>query len=285
MSYNLANNRTILLGFVLAALAIAGMSFFIIQQYTAMVDIAAIRGMDALPVPLKPFNLKMAGRDVDSGTGVGQSTAASKTPPTNALKPAPQISSQPTAIEETLKTESVAITRPKARLEPVAGIQIIPEIPKRIVIPSIGLNAPIVPADVEFEKIWGKEFLQWYVPAKFAAGWHTTSAKLGEPGNTVINGHHNAYGEVFRHLVDLEVGEIVQVESDGHRFSYQITNRMIVPEKYEEIDVRVQNAQWLLPSVDERLTLISCWPYESNTHRLIIVAQPYYREEITPILE
>jgi sortase A len=56
---------------------------------------------------------------------------------------------------------------------------------------------------------------------------------------------------------------------------------MILPEKYEQLDVRMNNAQWILPSVDERLTLISCWPYESNTHRLIIVARPIAREEIT----
>jgi LPXTG-site transpeptidase (sortase) family protein len=29
-----------------------------------------------------------------------------------------------------------------------------------------------------------------------------------------------------------------------------------------------------MPSTDERLTLITCWPYETNTHRLIIVALP-----------
>jgi sortase A len=60
---------------------------------------------------------------------------------------------------------------------------------------------------------------------------------------------------------------------------------MILPEKYEEMDIRMNNAQWILPSVDERLTLISCWPFESNTHRVIIVARPLAREEITLDLE
>ena len=36
----------------------------------------------------------------------------------------------------------------------------------------------------------------------------------------------------------------------------------------------MENAAWIMPSEDERLTLVTCWPYTSNTHRLIIVARP-----------
>ena len=127
--------------------------------------------------------------------------------------------------------------------------------------------------------------MKWLVPAEPATGWHTTSAMLGEPGNTVLNGHPNAFGEVFVSLVDVTEGDIIWVESEHSRFSYQITNKIILHEKYKELDVRMSNAQWLLPSVDERLTLISCWPYDSNTHRLIIVARPMGREDITPDLK
>lgn len=41
------------------------------------------------------------------------------------------------------------------------------------------------------------------------------------------------------------------------------------------VDVRMDNARWILPSTDERLTLVTCWPAKSNTHRLIIVASPH----------
>ncbi len=40
------------------------------------------------------------------------------------------------------------------------------------------------------------------------------------------------------------------------------------------LEVRLKNAQWMQPTPDERLTLISCWPYWTNTHRVIIVARP-----------
>jgi hypothetical protein len=55
-------------------------------------------------------------------------------------------------------------------------------------------------------EIEGKEYVQYLVPEKFAAGFHVNSAPLGEIGNTVISGHHNAYGEVFAKLYLLEAG-------------------------------------------------------------------------------
>jgi sortase A len=151
------------------------------------------------------------------------------------------------------------------------------EIPVRIVIPALGLDAPVVPAQINVVKVSGQEYQQWLVPDEFASGWHAGSARLGEPGNTVFNGHHNVFGEVFGNLVEVEIGDVIQVYSSASEFSYQITNKMILPEKYEQLDVRMNNAQWILPSQDERLTLITCWPYESNTHRLIVVARPFSR--------
>ncbi|HID54608.1 MAG TPA: sortase, partial [Anaerolineae bacterium] len=33
-------------------------------------------------------------------------------------------------------------------------------------------------------------------------------------------------------------------------------------------------AEWIMPTEDERITLVTCWPYTDNTNRLIVVAQP-----------
>jgi LPXTG-site transpeptidase (sortase) family protein len=38
--------------------------------------------------------------------------------------------------------------------------------------------------------------------------------------------------------------------------------------------VRQANARWIGPFNDERLTLVTCWPYTNNTHRVIVVAKP-----------
>lgn len=153
-----------------------------------------------------------------------------------------------------------------------------PLIPDRIVIPAIQLDARILPADYELVQIGGQVFQQWDAPYEYAAGWQPTSAMLGVPGNTVLNGHHNIYGSVFSGLVNLSEGDLIQVFSGSTIFDYQVTNHMILPERDQPLSVRMENARWLAPSVDERLTLITCWPQDSNTHRLIIVAKPVRRQ-------
>lgn len=147
-------------------------------------------------------------------------------------------------------------------------------IPDRIVIEKIELDAPVKPADAINVSIDDQEVTQFLIPEEFAAGWHERSATLGLEGNTVISGHHNAYGKIFKNLVDLEVGDEVIMLSSGKEFFYVIVNKMILPEKDESLEFRLENARWILPSNDERLTLVTCWPADSNSHRLILVAIP-----------
>ena len=150
-------------------------------------------------------------------------------------------------------------------------------IPERIVIPKIGLDAPILPVPYRLVKEGNNVFQQWTVPDQFAAGWQTDSAPIGVPGNTVLNGHHNVWGEVFGKLVDLNPGDFIEVTAGDIQIRYVITNKMILPERGQPLSVRFENARWLLPTNDERLTLVTCWPHWSNTHRLIIVAVPVER--------
>jgi len=159
------------------------------------------------------------------------------------------------------------------------------ESPVRIVIPTIELDAPILLAQTYFVEVEGEDYQQWLAPNTYAVGWHEDSAQLGEPGNTVLNGHNNIYGEVFRDLTKLSVGDTILVYGEETVYKYQITNHMILPERFQQLDVRMNNAQWILPSQDERLTLITCWPYESNTHRLIIVAKPISQEKLARKLQ
>lgn len=147
-------------------------------------------------------------------------------------------------------------------------------IPDRIVVPAIQLDAPVALASLRTIAYLGKNYPQWRVPNSFAAGWAPTSASLGVIGNTVLFGHHNSHGEVFAHLVDLEVDDVIVVYSGERKFTYVVALKMILLERNQPVDTRLQNARWILPSADERLTLLTCWPYASNTHRLIIVAVP-----------
>lgn len=149
-----------------------------------------------------------------------------------------------------------------------------PAIPDKIEIPAIKLIAPVIVSEFNFTKIEGETFGQWQAPSEFAAGWHPDSATLGEPGNTVINGHHNEFGEVFGKLVDLKEGDLIFVYSKDEKFKFVIANRMILAERFADAETRIENARWLAKSDDVRLTLVTCWPHDSNTHRLILVARP-----------
>jgi sortase A len=148
-------------------------------------------------------------------------------------------------------------------------------VPNELIIPSINLDAPIIQAEQDEIITDGVTYAQWQAPNEFAGGWHRDSAGLGQVGNTVINGHHNINGEVFKDLDKLTEGERISVYGeDGNRYSFLVTNVMILEERDAPLEQRLENARWILPSDDERLTLITCWPYYSNTHRLVIVAKP-----------
>lgn len=147
-------------------------------------------------------------------------------------------------------------------------------VPERIIIPDIELDAPIVPVDAVALSYEGKTYEQWQAPSSRTVGWHKTSAGLGVPGNTVLNGHHNIYGEVFRDLYRLEVGARIKLMSGDQTFDYVVVYTDILPERNQPLEVRLANAEWIEPTDDERVTLITCWPYESNTHRVVVVAVP-----------
>lgn len=147
-----------------------------------------------------------------------------------------------------------------------------PHFPDRLLIPAIELDTPVV------ELGWsastdpdGRVFSQWDV-AEYAAGWHKNSAPLGLNGNVVMSGHNNILGSVFRELDQLREGDIATVTSGDIEYDYTISAVMIVPDKTATTEQRKENAKWIGTFEDDRLTLVSCWPRDDNTHRIIVVA-------------
>jgi sortase A len=154
---------------------------------------------------------------------------------------------------------------------------IIPRIPELIQIPAINLEAPIEPVSTFPMEVGSRTFEVWMAPRGYVAGWHDTSAMLGEQGNLVLNGHHNVRGEVFRDLIDLETGDRVIISGDGLVREFQVVDKLLFKERWERASTRIENSLWIEPTTDERVTLVTCWPYESNTHRLLIIALPIDR--------
>ncbi len=147
--------------------------------------------------------------------------------------------------------------------------------PVRLTIPALDLDAPIVPIGWNMIEVGDELQAMWDVPNWRAAGWHETSASLGVPGNTVLNGHNTSRGEVFRYLYRLEAGAIITVEAeDGTLYTYELAEKLILPEAGQPLEVRLDNASYTLPTDDERLTLVTCHPYASLANRLILIAYP-----------
>jgi LPXTG-site transpeptidase (sortase) family protein len=185
------------------------------------------------------------------------------TPPPFASQITPEPALLPDSSPASAATPSAPVRKPTPA--DLAG-----NIPTRLVISAIKLDAPV--ESVGWHVVAGVS--QWDVPDYYAAGWLMTSAPLGKAGNTAITGHHNVAGEVFRNLVKLKPGDLITLYAKGQSFYYEVKSRRILPERGQSEKVRLENARWIQPTTDERITLITCWPYTSNTHRLIIVAKP-----------
>ncbi len=144
----------------------------------------------------------------------------------------------------------------------------------RIQAESIGMDTGVIDVGWTVVEQNGVQVNVWTV-ADYAAGWHTNSALPNQGGNVVLSGHHNIKGEVFRYIVNLEPGDVVTLyDENEHPYSYSIEDKFIVKDKGEPDAVRRANARWIGPFNDERLTLVTCWPYNNNTHRVIVIGKP-----------
>lgn len=128
-----------------------------------------------------------------------------------------------------------------------------PEHARRIVIPVIDVDAPVVEGD-DWESL------------KKGAGHTIWSANPGERGNCIISAHNDIYGEIFRDLPDLSVGDEIVVYTNSTSYRYAVEQMQIVRPTPEEA-ARVMGA-----TSSPVLTLVSCYPYGVDTHRIIVVA-------------
>lgn len=159
-------------------------------------------------------------------------------------------------------------TRPSVQAAPVSSQQ-----PTHMTIDAVGIDSRVISVGWYPEYQDGQETLVWEV-ADYAVGWHQNSALPGQKGNMVLTAHSNISGEVFRPLHDINLGDVVTVYVGAQAYHYVVAFTTVVKEAGQPREVRRQNARWIAPTDDERLTLVTCWPYPSNTHRMIVVARP-----------
>jgi sortase A len=163
---------------------------------------------------------------------------------------------------------------PTAPARPVADSP-----PTRLVIAKIGLDIPVLPVGVKIAERNGRTTAMWDdVPN--AGGFHETSALPGQPGNTVINGHRDIQGSVFRHLDQMEVGDEIVLYVGDVAYPYQASETLVVPETFASAKQRAENLRLIGTMPEERLTLVTCTPVGLATHRLLVIAKPV--EQVGP---
>ena len=126
-----------------------------------------------------------------------------------------------------------------------------PEQAIQIVIPAIGVDAPIVMGDA-WEQL------------KQGVGQHIGSPDPGKNGNLVLSAHNDIFGQIFRDLDQLQTGDEISIYTNVRAYTYVIDKQ---PDVVEPTFVQVMD-----PSPDPTVTLISCYPYLVDNKRIIVKA-------------
>ncbi|MBE2221922.1 MAG: sortase [Anaerolineae bacterium] len=125
-----------------------------------------------------------------------------------------------------------------------------PEQARRIEIPAIGVDSTIV------------QGTQWD-QLKKGVGQHIGSSQPGDDGNLVLAAHNDIFGEIFRHLDKLVPGDEIIISTERNTYHYIV----------REIDVvKPTDVQVMAPTEFAQTTLISCYPYQINTDRIVVFA-------------
>ncbi len=117
-----------------------------------------------------------------------------------------------------------------------------------IKIPAIGVDHPVVQGDDD-------------AALKLGVGQHPGSALPGFSGNLVLSAHNDIFGEIFKYLDQLSIGDEIIILTQSDRFTYLVEEIMVVkPDAVEILELGTR------PTV----TLISCYPYWIDTHRIVV---------------
>lgn len=124
----------------------------------------------------------------------------------------------------------------------------------RIVIPKIGVNAPVV----QTPPVNGA-----WVVANWAVGHLSTTPNPGAPGNSALAAHNDIEGEIFKRVAELRPGDVIKLYTRHAVYNYTVYNQQVVA--ITDTGVLGQTAKPVI-------TLISCTPYWVDTQRLVIQA-------------
>jgi len=145
--------------------------------------------------------------------------------------------------------------------------------PTHLTISSIKVDSDIVTVGVSPIDIDGQQAYIWDV-APYAVGHHFSSANPGEGENVVLSGHDDWQGEVFKNLWKAKQGDQIVLKAGDKDWRYHVDQILDFPEVGQPLDKRLENAAFIGTTGDERLTLVTCYPYGVDSDRIIIIARP-----------
>lgn len=118
----------------------------------------------------------------------------------------------------------------------------------RLRVPAINVDAPVVLGD-DWESL------------KNGIGLNASSSAAGKPGNVILSGHNDIFGQVFRDLDQLKPGDEIIVLTEKNAYTYSVQNTEVVLPNQVEV---------MAQTTDETITLISCYPYLVDDKRIVI---------------
>jgi sortase A len=125
-----------------------------------------------------------------------------------------------------------------------------PEQARRIQIPAIGVDSTIVQG-VDWDQL------------KKGVGQLIGSAQPGQNSNVVLAAHNDIFGEIFRHLDRLTPGDEIIISTERQAYTYVVRAiEVVTPTAVHVMD----------PTPFGQATLISCYPYQINTQRIVVFA-------------
>lgn len=122
-------------------------------------------------------------------------------------------------------------------------------LPSRMIVPALGIDAPIVPVGLEPSGIMASP------PDGHLIGWYEPGPRPGEPSNAVLDGHADWSGQpaVFWRLKELKAGDEIVVRSGlDLRFRYVVTD----VKQYRAEEAPLDEVFGATP--EPTLTLITC---------------------------
>lgn len=231
---------------------------FVFNGILLMIELAAVAGLTVITVGawrdrerIDKEAAEIVVLPTTTPTSESQATATSPAElikavvlPGGHVPPNAQGFSQPEPIPEQLQELARTITpQPLPTRGPGHAV--------RVVIPSIGVDHPVVEGD-DWETL------------KRGVGHTPWSANPGEVGNCVLSAHNDIFGEIFRRLPEAELDDEILVYTGAQVYRYVVKATHIVEPTQVE----------LLDGTERRvLTLITSYPYLVDDQRIVVIAE------------